>query len=240
MRTIVAIILLGGNCMAMENGVKWQFKAAEVAVIQVEAEAGEIFLNAAEGPVKAEVVGVYDAETCELSAELKNSKLILSAKSKKKWFWNRSSCKAGFNVTAPTGTGLIVKSGAGLVKVSGFSAGAELRSSAGTMEFKDLSGPINIKSGAGTIKGEIYSEDFVARTGAGTIDVSWKKAPQKGKADIKSGAGVIALAFPADSRINVSYTAGAGSLSNELGSDPSAGFKVDVKSGAGSLTIKKR
>jgi len=227
--------------MAMENIKNWEFKAADVAVIQVETDSGEVSLEAAEGQVvKVEVIGEYDVDKCEVSAALSGSKLVVSAKGKKKWFWSSGNCKAGFRITAPAGKKLIVRSGAGKAGLAGFAAGADVFSGAGIIEFKGVSGPINVKSGAGTIKGDIYSEEFSASAGAGAIDLSWDKAPKKGKVNIKTGAGDITLAFPADSKINVNYKAGAGNLSNELGSDPSAGFSVDVKSGAGSLNIKKR
>ncbi|HAT73307.1 MAG TPA: hypothetical protein DCS63_10880 [Elusimicrobia bacterium] len=227
--------------MATKNTNNWEFKAADVAVIQVETDSGEVVLEAAEGEViKVEVTGEYDADKCEVSAALSGSKLMASAKGKKKWFWNSANCKAGFRITAPAGKKLIVRSGAGKAGLAGFAAGADVFSGAGSIEFKGVSGPISVKSGAGTIKGDIYSEEFSASVGAGAIDLSWNKAPEKGRADIKTGAGGVTLAFPADSRINVNYKAGVGNLSNELGSDPSAGFNVDVKSGAGSLSIKKR
>lgn len=236
----LSLILAGGNCMAAENSKKWEFKAADAAVIQVEADSGDISLEAAQGPsIKIEVIGEYDADKCEVTAALVGSKLLASAKGKKKWFWSNGNCKAGFRITAPAGKKLIVKSGAGKAVIAGFLAGADIFSGAGTVEFKGLAGPISVKSGAGAIKGDIYSEEFAASTGAGTIDISWNKPPQKGTAEIKTGAGSVTLTFPAGSRVHASYKAGVGSMSNELGDDPSASFKINVKSGAGSLDIKK-
>ena len=236
----LSLIMVGGNCIAAENIQNWEFKAADAAVIRVEADSGEVSLEAVGGAsIKVEVIGEYDADKCEVSAALSGSTLLASAKGKKKWFWSNSNCKAGFRITAPAGKKLVVKSGAGKTWIAGFSAGANIFSGAGTVEFKSVSGPINIKSGAGSIKGDICSEEFVANTGAGSIDLVWNKPPQKGKAEIKTGAGSTTLSFPAGSKVHASYKAGVGSLNNELGDDPSAPFKIDVKSGVGSLNIKK-
>jgi hypothetical protein len=226
--------------METENTNKWEFNGGDVSVIEVGSETGEIEINAVEGDIiKVEVMGEYDADKCEISTEIKDGKLSLSAKGKKRWFWKNSNCKAGFKVTAPTKKELIAKSGTGLIRVLDFLAGGEFKSGTGIIEFKNLSGPIIVKSGAGIIKGDIYSEDFESKSGAGVLDVSWNKAPQKGKVSIKSGAGSSNLSFPSETKMRVNFKSGAGSLHNEFGDDSKADFKIDYKSGAGSLNIKK-
>lgn len=238
---IMAMLVIGGDCMAAENIKNWEFKGGDAEIIQVETDAGEVSLAAAEGQaIKVEVIGEYDAAKCEISAVLSGSKLIASAKGKKKWFLGSGNCKAGFRITAPAGKKIVVKSGAGKTGINGFAAGADISSGAGTIEFKSVSGPITIKSGAGAIKGEISSEELLASTGAGSIDLSWNKLPQKGRVEIKTGAGTTTLSFPAGSKVHAVHKAGVGSMTNELGDDPSAPFKINVKSGAGSLNIKKR
>ena len=240
MKTIVALLVfIGGNCMAAEIK-NWEFKAGDAELIQVETDSGEISLEAAEGAsIKIEVIGEYDAAKCEISAALSGSKLLASAKGKKKLFGNSGNCKAGFRITAPAGKKLVVRSGAGKAGIVGFSAGADIFSGAGVVEFKRVSGQITVKSVAGSINGDIYSEELAASTGAGTIDLSWNKSPLKGRVDIKTGAGTTTLSFPAGSKVHAVYKAGVGSIHNELGDDPAAPFKIDVKSGVGSLNIKK-
>lgn len=226
--------------MAAENIKNWEFKASDADLVRVETASGEISLEAAEGPfVKIELTGEYDAAKCEISAALSGSKLLVSAKGKKKLFGSSGNCKAGFRITAPSGKRIVVVSGAGKVRIAGFSAGADITSGAGAIEFKNISGPISVNSGAGSVKGDIYSEELRASTGAGAIDLSWSKLPPKGKVEIKTGAGTTTLTFPAGSKVHAAYKAGVGRMNNDLGEDPDAPFKIDVKSGAGSLNIKK-
>jgi len=242
MKTIVTLLaLIGGTCMAAENVKNWNFKAGDAEIIQVETDSGYISLEAAEGQaIRVEMTGEYDASKCDISTALSGSRLLASAKGKKKLFGSGGNCKAGFRITAPAGKKLVVRSGAGKVWIAGFSAGADVSSGAGLIEFKTVSGPINVKSGAGAVKGDIYSEELSASTGAGIIDLAWNKAPQKGRVEIKTGAGATTLSFPAGSKVHAVYKAGVGSMKNELGDDPASPFKIDVKSGAGSLNIKKR
>ncbi|MDO8805756.1 MAG: hypothetical protein Q7R35_15155 [Elusimicrobiota bacterium] len=225
----------------MQNTQHWDFRADEVRAIQVEADAGEINLLAEEGmSIKAELTGDYNSEKTVLTMEIKDSKLILTVKSRKKWFCFGGSCKNGFKITAPAKTLLTVMNGAGRVIANGFTAGAEISSGAGEVVFQALSGPIRVKSGAGSVSGDIYSEDLEVKSGAGAVNLSWTQAPRQGSALVKNGAGSTTLAFPAGSKVAVKFKSGVGSMTNELGDTPSAPFKVEVKSGAGSLAIKKR
>lgn len=228
--------------MVNENAKNWEFKSEEVSTIEVQTDTGAIVLSTMEGPVvKVKLTGEYNPEECEVSVEIKDSKLILQSKSKRKlFFWRRGNCKTGFNVSAPANKKIIVKSGSGHVEIKDFTAGVELYSGAGMVEFKNTSGPISVKSGAGTVLGKIYSEKVDVKSGAGTVNLSWTKSPEKGSVSIKSGAGVTVLSFPSGSRVSVNFKSGAGSIKNELGDDPGALFKINVETGAGSLHIKKR
>jgi hypothetical protein len=225
----------------MQNTQHWDFRADEVPALHVEADDGEIILTAEEGmSIKAELTGDYDSGKTALTVEVRDSKLILTAKSKKKWFFFGGSCKNGFKISAPSKTLVTVKNGAGRVVVSGFGAGTEVCSGAGEVDLRGLAGPIMVKSGAGTVSGELYSEDVTVKSGAGAVNLAWLRAPGKGSALVKNGAGSTTLAFPAGSQVAVKFRSGAGSMTNELGDNPSAPFKVEVKSGAGSLIVKKR
>jgi DUF4097 and DUF4098 domain-containing protein YvlB len=207
----------------------------------VETDSGDISLEVAEGQaIKVEVTGEYDASKCDISAAISGSKLLASAKGKKKLFGSGGNCKAGFRITAPAGKKLVVRSGAGKIRIAGFSAGADVSSGAGLIEFKTVSGPITVKSGAGAVSGDIFTEALTVSTGAGSIDLAWNKLPPKGKVEIKTGAGKTTLSFPAGSKVHAVHTAGFGGMTNELGDDPASTFKIMVKSGAGSLNIKQR
>jgi hypothetical protein len=44
--------------------------------------------------------------------------------------------------------------------------------------------------------------------------------------------------FPKGTKVKTSYKAGSGEMSNELGDNPEAAFKVSMKAGSGDLKIK--
>ena len=237
----ILVISMGVNCLAIENANKWEFNAEEASVIKVGTGSGEIEIDAVKGnSIKAEVIGKYDIDKCEISTEIKNGTLYFSAKSKKtRWFWQSSNCKAGFKVTAPANKKLILSSGSGLMKISDFADGGKFKSGSGTIEFKNLSGPIEVKRGSGMVKGDVYSEDFNSASGSGILNVSWNKAPKKGNVSIKTGSGDATLIFPGETKMGIHYKSGSGSFNSEFGSDLKADFKIDYKSGSGSLNIKK-
>ena len=218
----------------------WEFKAGEVSAILVETDAGGVTLVVAEGDsVKAEITGEYSPDKCEITGEVKDGKLLLKAAAKKKLFWKGKVCQAGFKVYAPAGTKIVSKTGAGNVEVGAFSSGADICVGAGNIKLAGLSGPIKIHIGAGDIKGDIYSEDMACKTGTGSLDLAWSKAPKAGKASIHAGMGMISLSFPSESKLNIKNSTGMGGFNSEIGSDPSAEFRLEIKNGMGSAGIKK-
>lgn len=239
MKTIITILaMLGGNCFAAERVV--ESEASKAAAVQVETGSGRIRLEAAAvDRVTAVVTGEFDEEKCELTSTERGGRLTLTLKGRRRYFWADADCRAGFDIKAPPATLLSVKTGSGGVEVGAFTSGAEITSGAGAVKFDGLSGPVRLASGAGSVSGRIYSEYFSAMSGAGTLSLDWTKAPVKGEASVKSGAGAVRLGFPAGSRLKVNCRSGAGSVNNEIGSDPSAPFSLDVKSGAGSVELRR-
>ena len=219
----------------------WEFKSEEAGVIEIATECGPITVISEDSAIKAEIAGEYNENKCEVKAEIEDRILKLSVKTKKKWLgiFGNSNCKTGFKVSAPKDKKLILKSGTGFIKVNDFVSGGKFLSGASTVEFENLSGPITAKSGAGTVRGNIYSEEVDMKSGAGTIDLKWNKAPERGNVSIKSGAGRAVLSFPKETKMKTLYKSGVGRFNSEFDNDPEAEFKVNCKTGAGSLNIKK-
>ena len=243
MKYFAMILLLGGlNCSAADMPKNWEFKSADVTAIQAETDAGDVTLNVVNGPaVTAGLSGAYSPEKCEITAELRSGTLYLKAKGKekKKYLWSSGGCKTGFSVDAPADKKLEIKTGAGGVHISSFTAGASVSAGAGTIKLEGLSGAITLASGAGKISGDIYSEKFDCKSGAGDIAVNWLASPKSGSASITTGAGRVSVGFPKDSKLNISHKSGIGSFDSEFAGDPAAPFKLDIKTGAGSVKVKK-
>ncbi len=243
MKYFAIILMLGGiNCTAAEIQKNWEFKSGDISAIQAETDAGAIKINVVSGPsVKAGVTGDYSPDKCEITAELSGGTLYLKAKGKekKKYIWNNAGCKAGFTIVSSAEKKLEIKTGSGGVYVSSFVAGASISAGAGTIKLAGLSGAINLTSGAGKISGDLYSEKFDCKSGAGDIAVNWLASPKSGSASITTGAGRVSAGFPKDSKLNISHKSGIGSFDSDFAGDPAAPFKLDIKTGAGSVKIKK-
>jgi len=268
-KIILFSLMFSNFTYADEPRNKYEFKADEAGAVDIRTGAADINLSAAEGGIKIETTGEYDEKFCDFSAKPENKILKIylrdkkngwkldifgfsfgvsaeeagaEIKTEKKWFYFEKGgkpCKAGLKITAPKNKKLLVKNGAGNVKITGFSAGASIDTGAGDLEFKNFSGPVRIDSGAGSVKGDLYSEDLDLETGAGSVDLKWNSVPQKGKASFSSGAGSVVLSFPEASKMAIIHKSGAGSFDSEFGNDAKAEFRLEFKSGAGNLTISK-
>lgn len=243
MKYLLSILLIinGGYCMAQEKADEREFNSKEVRIIKVHTDSGRIILEAAPGPIiKVAITGEYTADMCKITTSLIDGVLFLEAKSLSKGLFGKHKCMSGFSITAPQDKLVGVKSGAGAITVGAFSAGADISCGAGSVKLTGTSGRLKISSGAGAISGEISTGDISLKNGAGTINLAWIDTPKSGLASLTSGAGMIKLTFPADSKANIHHSSGAGRFNSELGSDPSAPFMLKIATGAGSVKITKR
>ncbi|KAF0124629.1 MAG: hypothetical protein FD189_2293 [Elusimicrobia bacterium] len=224
-----------------EGNRNWEFGSDEISVIEVETEEGRIVLRAEEGETVR--VSLLDGEAsagCGIEAAASDGRLRLSARGTKRAFFFKRSCKTGFQVSAPAGKKLIVKTGSGAVEIGSFGAGGDVFSGAGPIRLSGFSGPLRVVTGAGKVEGEIFSENTDVKSGSAEIALSWGSSPAKGGVSIKSGSGPLALSFPEETRMRIRHVLGAGSFSSEFANDDTAPFSLNIIAGAGSVRIARK
>lgn len=147
-----------------------------------------------------------------------------------------SLCRIHVAGTAPAGTGILVRTDAGSIDITGLSGGVDLTTSAGNVTVTDVAGPAKLRSDAGWIRGDIADGDVDAQTSAGGIDL--KIRGDFSLVSAVTNAGSVRLSVPNDV-YRVQAETSVGSTRIDVSTDPDAARVIVARSDAGNVTIDR-
>ena len=233
---LVLISMISGAAFAAQESK--EFESNGINTVLVENTSGNVSISATDAN-KAAVVATKNrfSDQCKMTVDRSGHKLVIKVE-KVSRFFNTEECNVDFQVKVPQSTNLDLTIGSGDLLIKGVQ---------GTLNFKMGSGNISAdgnfqkaegKSGSGKIVLKGLSGGGNIMSGSGDIDLMYASGALKGELDLKTGSGDAIVLFPKGTQVKTSFTAGVGELSNELGDNPRAKFKVSMKAGSGNLKIK--
>ncbi len=227
---------------AVAQPLSVEYKASDIRGLGIDIQAGEIKINATEGPMaKVIATKVKGPESCLVKTNLKDSLLLITAPREKKLFgFFGQDCQIDVEIFAPKEIAVNINVGGGNVKVNGIKGSLSADLGAGNIDLKGEFLNVNIDNGAGNISVEGLAGDATIDAGAGNIDVALSKVPTEGNLNVDAGTGNVTIVAPADSNIDVTTSAGVGATKNEFGSSPQAKYKISADSGVGNIAIRKK
>lgn len=158
--------------------------------------------------------------------------------------------QVSLKLKVPKDSVLKLKSGAGSIAVSMTTRGLDARTNAGEIRVDQVVGDLTLETGAGAVKVAGADGTVKISTNAGSLDLAGRF---RGENSAKSSAGAVQVALPADAKLKVEASSGAGSLDNDFGWKRSKGVGGSVagtlgdgsegsfvlRTNAGSVRIKK-
>ena len=234
-----------------------EFPADKIGLIEVQTELGPVRIAGTDS--KTVQVDVLDADPvkCRVTMELRKRTLLLKAERPKKWLFDSTQCPSGFRVRTPKTLPLDVASGVGSVEIVQTSAKTSIKTGSGNVKLVNVSGNLNARLGNGSIEGEATSRvldvaigngrirlkglgaSVAAQAGNGEIRLEWSKPAKRGRCDVKTGSGEIALVFPEGSKLSVKALTAAGKTVNDFQDAKRRAFKVSAESGSGDISVRK-
>jgi len=234
-----------------------EFPADKIGLIEVQTELGPVRISGTDS--KTVKVDVLDADPvkCRVTMELRKRTLLLKAERPKKWLFDATQCPSGFRVQMPKALPLDVGSGVGSVEIVEISAKTSIKTGSGNVHLVNVSGDLNARLGNGSIEGEAASKaldvsvgngrirlkglgaSVAAQAGSGEIRLEWSKPAKRGRCDVKTGSGEIALVFPEGSKLSVKALTAAGKTVNDFPDAKRWAFTVSAMSGSGNISIRK-
>lgn len=215
-----------------------EFDSSSIKKIIVENISGAIKINGSN--VQKTVVSVdkvkFDSQ-CELDIKQDEDELLV--KVQRDNVNGSGDCQTDVTIQASKEVALKVSNGVGNLEITGTKGKLDYQVGRGDVkvnaEVSDLEGKLG--SGATDVRGMAGSAKL--RTGTGDIQLRYSRMPSAGEIDIKAGSSDATLFLPPDLKIMTTVVQGKGGVTNDMGEDLNAKFKVSYKSGSGDLTIRK-
>jgi hypothetical protein len=139
---------------------------------------------------------------------------------------------AKLEITAPAGTRLFLRSGAGTVDVRGLQASMDVQNGAGTVTIRDAAGAAVVNTGAGTIQYQGQPEgECRFWSGAGTIMLRVPKDLDM-EVDLSTSVGTVRSDFGVSGHVSVRSIRGA------VGTGEDA--TITARSGVGTVTLNRQ
>ncbi|MGK5550709.1 DUF4097 family beta strand repeat-containing protein [Actinomadura kijaniata] len=146
-------------------------------------------------------------------------------------------CAAALDVRVPVAARVTVTSASGSVTVRDLAGAVEVRTRSGELSLHDVRGDVVFEAGSGAVRGEgLRSSRLSAQAGSGSIDLDFAAPPSD--VTVRTGSGSVDLRLPEGSHYRVVGDRGSGGWQvDRLLHDPAAPARIDVNTGAGSVTV---
>lgn len=246
-----------GPAAAAEPEVR-EFPAQKLQRLEIYADSAEVTVRAAAGETLRLELFRNDPERCRITAGEDGAKFSLRAETVKKGRSGEEgrTCDASIVLHAPAALALNVESRMGAVAINGMTAEVSVDSRMGSVSVKGVTGKVKIRAGMGSVSGDACSPMLDVETSMGSVSLSglcgpaavsakqgsvklgWKKTHEAGAVDVSSKMGSVKLSFPASARLDLGLESKMGRVKNEFES-VAGGARVSVKTGMGSITVKK-
>lgn len=231
---LILISLIGCASFAASETV--EFEAKGLRAVSVDNTTGNVTILTTDGP-KATVVATKHkfSDACRMTVDRAGNRLVIKVENTSN---NYYECHVEFQVAVPKEVDLNLVIGSGNLLVNdtqgelAFRVGSSNVLADGT--FKKIDG----RTGSGNVEVKGLTGGGEVRTGSGEIDLTYVVSSLDGDLDLRTGSGNAIISFPKGSKVKTTFKAGSGELSNELGDDPAATFKVSMTAGSGNLKIK--
>ncbi|MEI6079282.1 MAG: DUF4097 family beta strand repeat-containing protein [bacterium] len=235
---ILVFALLASSSLLAIPEVK-TYNASEIRSLDISNESGDIKISATEGD-KAEVRvnKVQFTNGCKLVVEMDGSTLVI--KNEDNFIFSGDIvCNVGLDIKVPKQVAIQIENESGNVSINGTKGDLKFKLGNGNIDINAEVDELNGRSGDGNISFNGLAKDTSLKIGKGNIKLTYKKVLEKSHVDINPGSGNSTIYLPAESLVKASKRSGNGKIFNEFGNSSSPNLSVLMRSGSGTVTIKK-
>lgn len=193
---LLPVVVLADVC-SYEKTVEFTVPVESIKQLEIEARAGSLVVQAAEGSTGISVVGsVCSSRQSELSGmDVLQSRdgNVLQLETLIPEFhgslWTSRYAYIDLTVTIPPGLAVVVDDGSGALDVSG-TGDLRIRDGSGEIKVHAIAGNVVIQDGSGELSVEDVDGSVEVRDGSGAVDISYVM----GDVDVEDGSGTLRIA----------------------------------------------
>jgi hypothetical protein len=243
---IIAIIVVA---LIALNAVAWALRSTERDTfpidepfdrVEVDVNAGEITVEASPDGTASLTAHTEAAlfASAEIAHEVVDGSLVVTGVcGRTPWVIGWARCRIDVTLQVAADVDVVASSSAGSVTARGLDGAADLRSSAGRVRVDGHTGPLRAHSSAGGVEVTgLSSDDAEISSSAGSVNVTAVTPPASLRAT--SSAGGVTVSLPGDVAYNLDAETSAGGTTVDVATDPSSPYRVEVRSSAGSVTVR--
>ncbi len=236
--TLALICLLSSSVFAAPAPEFKEFESKGMSDVLVENTSGKVVITSMDG-AKATVIATKNqfSDNCKMTLIRSGNKLVIKLERTSN-FVSLEECDVDFQVNVPKTVDLDLATGSGNLTVKGIHGDLAFKVGSGDISAEGIFKKIDGKSGSGKVGVKGLTGGGELKVGSGEINLTYAVSSLKGELDLKTGSSDATILFPKGTKVKTSYEAGMGELSNELGNNPAAVFKVSMEAGSGDLNIK--
>jgi hypothetical protein len=236
--TLALVSLVFCSALAAAAPETKDFESKGLSGVSVENTSGKVVVSSVDG-AKATVVATKNkfSDKCKMTIDRTGNKLVVKVEKTSSRF-STEECDVDFKVNVPKAVDLDLAVGSGDLTVKGIQGDLAFKVGSGDVSADGTFKKIDGKSGSGKVAVKGLTGGGELKTGSGEIDLTYAVSSLKGELYLETGGGDATIMFPKGTKVKTSYKAGSGEMSNELGDNPEAAFKVSMKAGSGDLKIK--
>lgn len=217
----------------------FDFDSQSIKKIEVNNQSGLVKITGQQGPkINITIEKINFDNKCKLQVRKDGDEIEIDVD--RTSLMSTHICQTNITVTLPPTVEIDVENGSGDVHINQTSSEIDYKIGSGNITIDGTIPELEGKIGSGNANVKGLTGEASIMTGSGNVELTYSRAPQRAKLDLKSGSGNVKISLPKDTRIDLSTLTGAGSIDNDFTQESKAGFKISFKSGSGNLEIRKQ
>jgi hypothetical protein len=232
---LVVVVGLVVVTLALRRSETRDFETAEqVDVVEIHLESGDVRVDATEQDrIRVRQTRRWSWRAPQLEQAVEDGRLRLTADCP----GLSLGCSVNHRLAVPPSVAVVITTDRGSITVAGLRGDTTARTSAGSVEVSSVAGSVDVETDAGNVNAvNLTSPRLKATTDAGSIEATFRSAPDDVR--VESDAGGIRLTVP-DDLYSVKTDTNTGRPDVDVRLDPDARRRIDARTNAGGITIRR-
>jgi Putative adhesin len=211
-----------------------------VGEINLEGQAGNVDVVVSDGPISVTETARYSDDKPPTSHTVNGTTLTLTEGECQQTRMVNGRCQVDWEIHAPAGTNLTLRSGSGDITVTGFASTVSAKTGSGNVKADRLAGrEITAESSSGNVNLTFAQppNQVTASSSSGDVDLTFAQPPNQVTAS--SSSGDVGIKVPGGTGYDVQARSSTEDPDVSVTQDNNSPHKIEAKTSSGSIKINK-